>query len=384
MKDALFLYGPLLHQPLFDVIAGPGDGQARMMRATLRDHRVESRADGPEPMLVAQDGAVADGVVWRGLTADQRRRLDAHELPYGRTARPVIVTRADGTRGMAMAHIDGATQAHTGLAWSLAEWVRLSAAASLAVAAELARHDPPLEGASLLRQWPMIRGRAQAQLRAQAAPVVAQVRRAAAPQDFSVTHAGPLRGAFFKLDGLLVAHAKVGGGMSDVLPREVLVGADAALVLPYDPVRDRVLLVEQFRPAPARRGDRNPWTLEPVAGMVDAGETPEDAARRETLEEAHATLDALHLMFRVYASPGSTTDYFHCYLGLCDLPDGHATQGGLAEEQEDLALHLLSFDAALALVDSGEATAGPLVAMLLWLARHRAGFRALEFAGTRP
>jgi nudix-type nucleoside diphosphatase (YffH/AdpP family) len=157
--------------------------------------------------------------------------------------------------------------------------------------------------------------------------------------------------------------------------REVMAGADAALVLPYDEARDRILLVEQFRAGPARRGDPQPWILEPVAGLVDAGETPDHAARREAQEEAGLRLDRLERMFEGYASPGNATDHFYAFLALCDLPDDHATTGGLESEQEDLRLHLLAFDDAMRLIETGEANAMPLISMLLWLDRWRAGRR---------
>ncbi len=169
----------------------------------------------------------------------------------------------------------------------------------------------------------------------------------------------------------MLDHVRFDGARATDLPREVLVGADAALVLPYDAARNRVLLVEQVRPGPARRGDPQPWILEPVAGLIDAGETPEEAARREAEEEAGLTLDALIPMFAGYASPGNATDHFYAFLAPCDLPDGHATTGGLASENEDLALHLVGFDDAMGLVDSGEANAVPLISMLLWLDRWR-------------
>jgi 8-oxo-dGTP pyrophosphatase MutT (NUDIX family) len=133
-----------------------------------------------------------------------------------------------------------------------------------------------------------------------------------------------------------------------------------------------VLLVEQFRTGPARRGDPQPWVLEPVAGLVDAGETPEQAGRREGQEEAGLEFRELVPMFAGYASPGNATDFFYAFLGLCDLPDDHATSGGLEAEQEDLRLHVLPFEEAIRLLESGEANAMPLISMLLWLDRWRA------------
>jgi nudix-type nucleoside diphosphatase (YffH/AdpP family) len=143
-----------------------------------------------------------------------------------------------------------------------------------------------------------------------------------------------------------------------------------------------VLLIEQFRAGPARRGDPNPWTLEPVAGIVDAGEAPEDAARREAAEEAGLAIRATERMFSFYPTPGSDTDHFYCYLGLCDLTPEGPGFGGLADEAEDIRLHLMARAEALALVESGEITTGPLIAMLYWLDRQAARLRAA--AGVMP
>jgi nudix-type nucleoside diphosphatase (YffH/AdpP family) len=137
-----------------------------------------------------------------------------------------------------------------------------------------------------------------------------------------------------------------------------------------------VLLVEQFRMGAYGRGDAKPWMLEPVAGRVDAGETPETCARRECLEEAGLELRELIPISSHYCSPGCSTEYFHLYLGLCDLPDERPTHGGLETEHEDIALHLISYDAAQALLETGEADNGPLVLSLLWLSKTRAKLRA--------
>jgi nudix-type nucleoside diphosphatase (YffH/AdpP family) len=123
------------------------------------------------------------------------------------------------------------------------------------------------------------------------------------------------------------------------------------------------------------RGSPNPWALEPIAGMVDAGETPEQAALRESEEEAGLTGAVLEKMFSYYPSTGSSTDYFFCYAGICDLPEPTTYTGGLATESEDLRLHVLTFDDAFALIGSGEADNAALVSMLLWLAQNRTRLR---------
>ncbi len=64
-------------------------------------------------------------------------------------------------------------------------------------------------------------------------------------------------------------------------------------MLPYDPATDTVLLVEQMRLAPVMRGDPHPHSLEPIAGLIEAGEEPEDSVRREAMEEAGLELRGL-------------------------------------------------------------------------------------------
>jgi len=101
------------------------------------------------------------------------------------------------------------------------------------------------------------------------------------------------------------------------------------------------------------------------------------AAIREGHEEAGLTFHATEPMPHHYPSPGSSTDFFYCYLGLCDLPDIENYTGGLIDEAEDLRLHVMSFGEAMALIDSGEINIGVLIMMLYWLARERDRLRKL-------
>ncbi|MFQ6548509.1 NUDIX domain-containing protein [Aestuariibius sp. 2305UL40-4] len=183
-------------------------------------------------------------------------------------------------------------------------------------------------------------------------------------------HAG-----FFRFDEYRLRHGRFDGSMSGLLTREVFVGSDAALVLPYDPVRDEVVLIEQFRMGPFARSDPAPWVYEPIAGLVDPGEDPSETALREALEEAGLTIDRLEPIAATYASPGAATDFFHCYLGFCSLDTAESWLGGEKDEGEDIRSHRLSFADAIALVDTGRINVAPLAMMLHWLARNRERLR---------
>ncbi|ADO42764.1 NUDIX domain-containing protein [Ketogulonicigenium vulgare] len=193
--------------------------------------------------------------------------------------------------------------------------------------------------------------------------------------DYQWEDVGPLLGVYHRLAQVGMDYTRFDGTRSDRQLRDVLVVGDAALMLPYDAQRDRVLLVEQIRPGLIRRGDPQPWILEPVAGLVDAGESAEATALRELHEEAGLDNVTLLPTGGYYPSPGGSSEYFHGFIALTDLPDSHPAFGGLLEEAEDLRLHIIPFDQAMAAMDSGEINAGPLQLLLLQLARKRDALR---------
>ncbi len=166
------------------------------------------------------------------------------------------------------------------------------------------------------------------------------------------------------------------GTMSRPMNRAAFVSGDAVSVLPYDPVRDRVMVVEQFRFGPHVRGDPQPWKLEAVAGRIDAGETPEECARREAAEETGLVLGRLHKVLGYYPAPGAVAEYMVSFVAIADLDAGCTGVSGLAEEDEDIRSHVVGFEAAMAGLASGRLDTGPLAISLLWLACHREELRA--------
>ncbi|WP_208354037.1 NUDIX domain-containing protein [Pseudaestuariivita rosea] len=221
-----------------------------------------------------------------------------------------------------------------------------------------------------------IKRRAQAAVTAKQTPAPSSLRHRHGADDIQLQKDQILHAGFFSSDRLWVRHPRFDGTLSGTMIREVWIGTDAALILPYDPVADKVMLLEQVRMGPYARGDANPWTLEPIAGMVDPGETPADCAHREAMEEAGIRFQGLNPIASYYATPGASTDYFHSFIGICDLSEAGATTGGLQDEGEDIFVHVVPFTKAMQLIETGEIQVGPLILMLLWLARNRETLRA--------
>jgi len=179
----------------------------------------------------------------------------------------------------------------------------------------------------------------------------------------------------FRIDRWRLKHRLFAGGWGKSITREVFERGSAVAVLPYDPLRDRVVMIEQFRVGALAHGDAAPWLLEIVAGIVEAGETPEDVARREAVEECGATLLALEPMHHYYPSPGGCSEFLWMFCGRVDS-EGIAGIHGLPEEGEDIRVDVMAFDAAMAALAQGRVRSSPGVVALQWLALNRDRLRA--------
>jgi ADP-ribose pyrophosphatase len=367
----LFVYGTLKCHVLMAAVAGPGPMSPLL--AQMNDYAVYPLAGNVVPFIAPIAGGQAEGLVWQGLNAAQMARLDAYEGAFGYSFGPVEVQTAVGLR-IAQAYLPHVEFGAGVGEWSLADWEAGHLTPAVLAAQELFSLDPMPDYAQLRAMWPMIEARAWAKFRATAAPATRRFH--AKAEDFTVVQADPPAGQFFRFQSTKVSHRQFNGTRSDVLTREGFLGVDAAVILPYDPVRDRVILVEQARLGPALRRDPNPWMLEPIAGIIDARETPQGAALREAKEEAGLTITTLECAGAFYVSPGCSTDYFYTFVGVCDLPQDAPYLGGLPDEAEDLRLHPLGFDSAMDLADQGEIATGPALYLLYWLLRHRDRLRA--------
>ncbi|MBH2035489.1 MAG: ADP-ribose diphosphatase [Pseudomonas sp.] len=174
---------------------------------------------------------------------------------------------------------------------------------------------------------------------------------------------------FYQLDRLHLRHRLFAGGMGKLINRELFVRHDAVCVLPYDPQRDCVVLIEQFRIG-ALDKSANPWLIELVAGLIDKDEQPEQVARREAVEEAGLELAELWPLTQYYPSPGGSDERVHLYVGRCDSR-GAGGVHGLEEEGEDIRVLVWSLDEALAALDDGRIDNAASIIALQWLALNR-------------
>ncbi|WNJ98448.1 NUDIX domain-containing protein [Thalassospiraceae bacterium LMO-JJ14] len=178
---------------------------------------------------------------------------------------------------------------------------------------------------------------------------------------------------FFDLNIYTLRHKKFAGGWTQDITREVFERGHAVAVLPYDPVLNKVLLIEQFRPgayfsmtSPWFDDDVSPWIYEGIAGIIEEGESPEDVARRESIEEADTPLQDLIKISHYLVSPGGTTESVFVFVGRADLSNVDGIHG-IAHEGEDIRPFTLPLEEAYACIEDGQINNGMTIIALQWL-----------------
>ncbi|HMB77487.1 MAG TPA: NUDIX domain-containing protein [Kiloniellaceae bacterium] len=174
---------------------------------------------------------------------------------------------------------------------------------------------------------------------------------------------------FFRIDRYRLKHRRFDGGWTPELDREIFERGQAVALLPYDPRRDEVVLIEQFRVGAYAAGV-DPWLLEIVAGIIEPGETPERVARRETEEEAGLTVGRVEQLAEVFVSPGGATERVTIFCGEVDS-SGAGGLHGLPSEGEDIRVLVRAFSEIPAALAAGAFTNAPVLIALQWLAANR-------------
>jgi ADP-ribose pyrophosphatase len=179
---------------------------------------------------------------------------------------------------------------------------------------------------------------------------------------------------FFRVDHFLLRHRLFAGGWSAELSREVFLRHDAAGILLYDPQRDEIVLIEQFRLA-AHLAGFAAWQLEIVAGIIDSDESAAAVARREAEEEAGlAVIGEVVPIHRFMTSPGGSTETVDLFCGRVDASAAGGIHG-LAEESEDIRAVVKSYAEAMGLLNAGKIENGYTLLALHWLAANREALR---------
>lgn len=186
--------------------------------------------------------------------------------------------------------------------------------------------------------------------------------------DVEIIAREPLYQGFFSLTRYRFRHRLFNGGMSGEISREIFERGHAVVLLPYDPVRDEVVLIEQIRIA-AYDTSPSPWLFELVAGMIEPGEDHEQVARREAQEEAGLTVGRCRPVLSYLASPGGTSERLAIMVGEVDSRSAKGIHG-LADEHEDIRVRVVSREQAYRWVEEGVIDNAASVIALQWLALH--------------
>ena len=196
-----------------------------------------------------------------------------------------------------------------------------------------------------------------------------------AKKKFEIIHREALFQGYFRVDRFHLRQELYAGGWSDVFSREVFDGTrNAAAVLLFDPQHDKVVMIEEFRAGPMARGD-DPYLLEIVAGVVGLDETPEQTARRESLEEAGCTVTDLQKVFAYYPSPGCISEQTTVFVGRTTAPVDGAIHG-LKAEGEDIKVIVMDAMQAISLLYEGKLHDAHSIVAMQWFALHHTDLRS--------
>jgi ADP-ribose pyrophosphatase len=174
---------------------------------------------------------------------------------------------------------------------------------------------------------------------------------------------------FFRIDRYRLRHRLFNGEWGPAITRELFERGHAAAVLPYDPIRDEVILIEQFRIG-ALDALGGPWLTEIIAGIIEANETPEDVVKRESLEEANCIITDLVPLYDYLVSPGGMTERIALFCGRVDATHAGGIHGA-TDEGEDIKVHVVSRVTALSYLTTGRINSASAIIALQWLALNR-------------
>lgn len=179
---------------------------------------------------------------------------------------------------------------------------------------------------------------------------------------------------YFSMKKYTVKHSLYAGGMSEPLTREIFNRGNCVAVLLYDPDRDEVVIIEQFRIGAIQLDQDQAWLLEIVAGAIEENETPEQVARREAIEEAGCEIQQMEKICEFFTSPGGTSELLTLFCGKVDTSNVGGLHG-LAQENEDIRVSALSYQQVCDLFTEGRFISAIPIIAIQWLQANRQQLR---------
>ncbi|NRA82833.1 MAG: ADP-ribose diphosphatase [Gammaproteobacteria bacterium] len=171
---------------------------------------------------------------------------------------------------------------------------------------------------------------------------------------------------YFRMIKYTFSHKLFKGGVSKPIERELFERGHAVVVIPYDPITDQVVLIEQIRVG-AFDHQINPWMIELVAGIIDEGEDSQSVAIRETFEETGLECQQCKKIMSYLSSPGGMSERIDMYIARVDVTK-ISQYAGLEAEGEDIRVFVMNRTDALKALESGEIKNGASIIGLQWLA----------------
>ena|SRR3990167_6687211 len=193
--------------------------------------------------------------------------------------------------------------------------------------------------------------------------------------DYQIVNREVLYQGFFRLVRNHIRHVKFDNTWTVEFTREILERPSAVGVIPYDPVLDQVILIEQFRSG-AMANPESPWLIEVIAGIYQHNDIPAEVIRHEAQEEAGMELLDLYPLYEYFVSPGGSNEHFILYCGRVDASSAGGIFG-LADEHEDIRAFPLPLDEAIELMREGKIKTAPAIIALQWLQLNREWLRQL-------
>jgi len=366
----IFVFGTLRSDTLREIVLGRDMSSDDICEATIKDFQVYWAKEGPFPVMIPEPNSEAYGLVLKNLSEPDVERLNYYELGFDYVLATTSVETHAGQIGVS-AYFCNRSDMATSKLWSYDDWLSDHSEIQYLAAREFLDFFGTKFGDTAQVMYNSILKRAEVFVSESSTPSSAleigpDLNTNIQIEDLKREYLG-----FFALNQVDLKYPFFDNSTSGLKSRTILMGSEASLILPYDPILDKVLLVEQFRIGPFCRGDKAPWVYEPVAGMIEFGEKPEDAAKREVFEEAGIQVTNLVKINSGYPNPGEATTYFYNYIGIVDLSDYSPGIYGVRDEGEDIRTHVIDFKKVLSWSISNKLRVLPLTTMVLWLALNK-------------